>query len=61
MKNRMISWLARMTLINFKCIAFVSTIIYYTLERMCRFQDFIQEMVRYGEDSEFICKDRTGC
>ena len=44
-----------------KCIAFVSTMVYKTFEHVYGFQDFIQEMVRYSEDSEFICKDRTRC
>ena len=44
-----------------KCIAFVSTIDYNTLEQVYGFQGFIQEIMRYGKNSEYICKDRTGC
>ena len=62
MKSRMTSWHVRTTSTGFKNVLRLSVQSFKKLlNRFYGFQDFIQEMMRYGKNSEYICKDRTGC
>ncbi len=61
MKSRMISWHVRMTLTDSKNVLLLSAQSFIILLNRFMIQRPIQEMMRYGKNSEFICKDRTRC
>ena len=62
MKSRMTSWHVRMTSTGFKNVLRLSAqSLKILLNRFYGFQDFIQEMMRYGKNSEFMAGCLNGC